>query len=84
MNKNFKLEPCPFCGCDPRMRCGFRGNQNKLKQITIQCKKCFCRTPVFNQLPFESWDDVKNKAVSLWNSRTTSCYNLEADANETD
>jgi len=60
MNKNNRLELCPFCGCYPK---SYEMKNNKTKRYRIGCDaNCGVR-------PKTAWQTTKKIAISVWNER---------------
>ncbi len=69
--KMAELKPCPFCGGEAKLKHGFPGQQQQgMRQATVQCKTCGCRTVTYRQFPYEPWKNVDEYAIFVWNKRT--------------
>lgn len=67
-----ELKPCPFCGGEAKLKHGFPGRQRQgMRQATVQCKICGCRTVTYRQFAYEPWKEVDEHAIFVWNSRAT-------------
>ena len=63
-----KLKPCPFCGCEPKLK--YIGNEfTRKRSIEIKCSNINCRVTMVNgaiRFDFKWLEDVSIKA---WNRR---------------
>lgn len=65
-----KLKPCPFCGGKAKLKHGFPSRQRgDMRQATVQCLECGCRTVTYHQMAYEPWEMVDRQAVETWNNR---------------
>ena len=69
-----ELKPCPFCGGQPKTSVNYRqcGGGDLVLEFAITCSHCGVKRSVTKEVedaPFDSYINMMDKAMELWNNR---------------